>query len=243
MRIIPVLDLMHGLVVRGVGGRREEYRPVQSRLVASADPLAVAHAFRDQFATSELYLADLDALRGEGAHLDTLRALAVGGFRMMVDPGLRDMASGRMWLDAGAKRLVAGLERMPGPELLTELVTEYEAQRIVFGLDLHAGRPLGDTDQWGTNDPTEIAAQAFQRGVRSMIVLDLAGVGSGAGPSTAGLCGRLCDQFPGVEVITGGGVRGRDDLQALQTVGVAGVLVASALHDGSLTSDDLRGFV
>jgi phosphoribosylformimino-5-aminoimidazole carboxamide ribotide isomerase len=211
-------------------------------LVASADPLAVAHAFRDRFGASELYVADLAALRGEGAHLDTLRALAVGGFRMMVDAGLRDAASGRAWLDAGAKRLVAGLETAPGPELLSELVTEYEAQRIVFSLDLWTGRPL-DGGHWGTNNPIEIARQAFERGVRSIIVLDLAGVGSGAGAWTAGLCAQLCDQFAGVEVITGGGVRGLDDLRLLEDAGVAGVLVASALHDGTLTAAEVRGFM
>jgi hypothetical protein len=44
MRILPVLDLMNGVVVRGVGGRRSEYRPVASRLAVSADPADVAAA-------------------------------------------------------------------------------------------------------------------------------------------------------------------------------------------------------
>jgi phosphoribosylformimino-5-aminoimidazole carboxamide ribotide isomerase len=57
------------------------------------------------------------------------------------------------------------------------------------------------------------------------------------------LCGRIRDQFAGVEVFTGGGVRGLDDLRALEEVGVAGVLVASALHDGSLTDDEVREWV
>jgi len=45
MRIIPVIDLMHGQVVRGIAGQRHTYQPIQSRLVASADPMAVARAF------------------------------------------------------------------------------------------------------------------------------------------------------------------------------------------------------
>jgi phosphoribosylformimino-5-aminoimidazole carboxamide ribotide isomerase len=39
-----------------------------------------------------------------------------------------------------------------------------------------------------------------------------------------------------------GGVRGRHDLQVLRDAGIAGVLVASALHDGRLTSADLAEF-
>ncbi|TXN54247.1 HisA/HisF-related TIM barrel protein, partial [Methylobacterium sp. WL2] len=33
-----------------------------------------------------------------------------------------------------------------------------------------------------------------------------------------------------------GGVRGADDLRALRAAGIAGALVASALHDGTLRS-------
>jgi phosphoribosylformimino-5-aminoimidazole carboxamide ribotide isomerase len=46
-------------------------------------------------------------------------------------------------------------------------------------------------------------------------------------------------RHPEVELITGGGVRDADDLAALRQSGVAGVLVASALHDGRLTGHDL----
>src|SRR5438270_567379 len=46
MRVIPVLDLKGGQVVRGIGGRRAEYRPIISVLTDSAKPLDVARAFR-----------------------------------------------------------------------------------------------------------------------------------------------------------------------------------------------------
>jgi phosphoribosylformimino-5-aminoimidazole carboxamide ribotide isomerase len=47
------------------------------------------------------------------------------------------------------------------------------------------------------------------------------------------------DQYPDVEVIAGGGVRDLEDLQRLRGCGVAGVLVASALHDGPLRAEHL----
>ena len=43
-RLIPVLDLMNGKVVRAVGGRRDEYRPVVSTLTPSTEPVEVAMA-------------------------------------------------------------------------------------------------------------------------------------------------------------------------------------------------------
>ena len=42
MKILPVIDLMGGQVVRGVAGRRDQYRPVVSRLTPSSAPLDVA---------------------------------------------------------------------------------------------------------------------------------------------------------------------------------------------------------
>jgi phosphoribosylformimino-5-aminoimidazole carboxamide ribotide isomerase len=53
------------------------------------------------------------------------------------------------------------------------------------------------------------------------------------------LLGRLRDDFPTVELVAGGGVRGREDLEQLAEVGVDGALVATALHTGALTRSDL----
>ena len=62
MLAIPVLDVLNGVIVRGVGGRRNEYRPVESVLTPSARPLDVARAFRDRLSLTTLYLADLDGI-------------------------------------------------------------------------------------------------------------------------------------------------------------------------------------
>ena len=70
MRILPVIDLKGGLVVRGVAGRRQEYRPVVSRLTPSSRPIDVAGAFRDHLGLDHLYLADLDAIAGAAPALE-----------------------------------------------------------------------------------------------------------------------------------------------------------------------------
>jgi phosphoribosylformimino-5-aminoimidazole carboxamide ribotide isomerase len=50
------------------------------------------------------------------------------------------------------------------------------------------------------------------------------------------VCERIRKRFPDLELISGGGVRNQDDVNRLAAVGVNGVLVASALHDGSIGS-------
>ena len=72
-----------------------------------------------------------------------------------------------------------------------------------------------------------------------MIVLDLARVGVGSGTGTEELCRQLAATYRDVEVIAGGGVRDAADLRRLKEWGVRAALVASALHDGRLSREDL----
>lgn len=91
MHIVPVLDLMGGLVVRGVAGRRDEYRPVQSRWCHDARPAGVAQAFVNHFGFTEAYVADLDTM---AEHREpawaTYEELIDAGLKLWVDAGLRD---------------------------------------------------------------------------------------------------------------------------------------------------------
>jgi phosphoribosylformimino-5-aminoimidazole carboxamide ribotide isomerase len=234
MRIVAVLDVMNRQVVRGVGGRRSDYRPIVSRLTASRRPLDVARAFRDHFSLTEIYVADLDALAGAAPAIDDFAALRDDGFRLWVDAGVRELERVRLLAAAGVESVVVGLETVAGPAVLREVCREF-GERIVFSLDLKGGVPLGD---WG-GDAWEVALAAVAAGVGRLLVLDLANVGGGVGTGTETLCARLAAAFPQVEVSAGGGVRGAEDLRRLKECGVRAALVASALHDGALAFTDI----
>jgi phosphoribosylformimino-5-aminoimidazole carboxamide ribotide isomerase len=240
MRLIPVLDLSKGQVVRGVAGRRRDYRPVVSRLTPSTEPLAVAREFRDHFGLTELYLADLDAIAGAPAALAVYDALHANGFRLCVDAGICLPDDAQTLARASVEGIVAGLETLRSPDALRALCADHGAGRIIFSLDLKGGRALGEVSTWDTADAWGIAVQAIDCGARRLIVLDLERVGVGAGTGTEVLCARLAADYPDVEVIAGGGVRGVEDLRRLKACGVRGVLVASALHDGRITRADLE---
>ncbi len=243
MKILPVIDLLDGIVVRGIAGQRDEYRAVESCLASGADPLAIARGFRDRLGLEELYVADLDAILKQRPNLDTFRALADDGFRILVDAGLRDLELAGTILDVGAHAVVAGLETISGPQLLRQLCEQLDPDRVIFSLDLKEGIPLGDCEPWNTTDPFEIGAQAVQRGTTRMIVLDLAQVGVGSGISTGPLCQRFRAEFPKLELITGGGVRGIDDLRQLESLDVQAVLLASALHQGMIGRQEIDSLV
>jgi phosphoribosylformimino-5-aminoimidazole carboxamide ribotide isomerase len=238
MHILPVLDLMAGRVVRGIGGRRGEYRPIVSPLTPSSEPAAVAAALAAHFGFTEFYLADLDAIEGAAPAWDTYVQLHAADCQLWVDAGVRSVERARELARAGVERVVVGLETVAGPAVLAAAVGELE-ERVVFSLDLRYGRPLGNIADWPAQDAPGIAAHAAGLGVGRIIVLDLASVGSRAGVGTRELCGWLARAHPHVGVYAGGGVRDAADLRQLQDASVRGALVASALHDGLLSREDL----
>jgi phosphoribosylformimino-5-aminoimidazole carboxamide ribotide isomerase len=248
VRVIPVVDLMHGAVVRGVGGRRHEYQPIKSILAKDSRPATVAHALV-QMGLTDVYVADLDAIAGSEPAWDIYRELADCGLTVSIDAGLAKLDHARAMLEfgrgcAGLGAIIVGLESIDGSEMLSSLCELVGPERLIFSLDLKAGRPLTRAAAWRFSDrllePLDIAATAIDAGVRRMIVLDLADVGMGQGSGTEALCHALRERDPHLELIGGGGVRGLEDLAALTRAGCNAALVASALHDGRLTAEQIR---
>ena len=237
-----MLDLKAGLAVHAVAGDRARYRPVVSRFAPDADPVALARGMRDRLGVGEIYVADLNAIvdRAEPAWA-TLRALADLGLLVWADVGLADGSSGPRRVDSGVGRVVVGLESARGPGALGEVVERLGPGRVVFSLDLRDGRPiLAEDHAWRGDlfDEANLVEQAVGAGVRQVLRLDLATVGTGRGG--AGIPPRP-DRWPGVEWSVGGGVRGPADLLELAGKGYAAALVGSAVHDGRIGGEDLSG--
>jgi phosphoribosylformimino-5-aminoimidazole carboxamide ribotide isomerase len=238
MRVIPVIDLKSGVAVHAVRGRRERYRPLHSGLVAGSDPLDIARAFRNELGLDELYVADLDAIAGGPLDAEALAAVAREA-RVMVDAGVTDVGAARPLLELGAARVVIGTETLADRATLGRLRAELPDAPLVLSLDLRGDRVLSRDTELGRLRAAEALALLEQSGVGEVIVLDLARVGSGAGPDVA-LVGELCARFPEVELLAGGGVRDLADLRALAEAGAAGALVATALHRGAIGAEELR---
>lgn len=244
MRVIPVLDLKAGQVVRGIAGRRDEYRPIESKLVTSAAPVVVARALLEQFGCDTFYVADLDAIAGATPAWGIYEQLAALGVALWVDAGLSSSAAvtemAQLRGDGRALAgIVAGLESLPALDCLTEWLDIAGSDRLIFSVDLKEGRPIVRDPELHEQTGIEIALAARARGVRRLIVLDLARVGMGAGTGTEDGCRAIRAVDPWIEIVAGGGVRGAGDLRALAAAGCDAALVASALHDGRLTRADL----
>jgi phosphoribosylformimino-5-aminoimidazole carboxamide ribotide isomerase len=237
LQIIPVIDLMAGQVVRGIAGRRNEYRPIESPLVCDAKPVSLGRAFA-ALGLKRSYIADLDAIGGADPAWSTYEELAAVGLELWIDAGTgctqRATAMQRFAASTSAvSGIVIGLESLSNPGALADVASVVGPRLAVFSLDLKAGRPLAG-EAWGQMPAEEIVALAVDGGIERAIVLDLAQVGRAQGVGTVELCRRLAAQFPRLELIAGGGVRGPADLEQLSAAGCSSAMVATALHDGSL---------
>ena len=227
MDVIPVIDLKGGVVVRARMGRRDQYLPIETPLSPTSDPVDVAGGLLDVYPFATLYVADLDAIEGRGDNRAALMRLRARFPQLVlwVDSGICDRASAQDWLDSAWGELVLGSETQPDAALVRHFADD---ARVTLSLDFRGeefqGPPalLDETSCWP----------------RRVIAMTLARVGSGAGPDLDRL-GRIRDAAAGKKVYAAGGVRDAADLVALRRAGIAGALIASSLHDGRLTGDDI----
>lgn len=238
LRIVGVIDIRDGRAVHARGGHRDEYAPVG--VVAGervdGDPGALSRVYVDVLGVGELYLADLDAIaRGPGAmHAGVIQQVAALGVPVWVDAGVTTPAAAGAVLSAGAATAIIGLETLTSFDVLHEIVEAAGGQRVAFSVDLRGGVPIAMAGaEHATWSATEIARRAADAGVGSIIVLDLARVGSVAGIDLALMAAvRRAAAEPGL--FAGGGVRSAADLDQLARTGCDGALVATALLSGAL---------
>jgi phosphoribosylformimino-5-aminoimidazole carboxamide ribotide isomerase len=217
--------------VHATGGCRHGYRPlgVVAGTPIDGDAAALARVYIDQLGIKELYIADLDAIAGGAEHDAPVRAIAEISSGVWLDAGVATVAQARRALARGATRVIVGLETLTSFDALHDIAEAITPDSVAFSLDLRDGRPITDDDGLRDLPIDVIAARAADAGARSVIVLDLARVGSGRGIDLATV-ETVKQAVPEVTVLAGGGVRGVDDLRDLAAVGCDGVLVATALH-------------
>jgi phosphoribosylformimino-5-aminoimidazole carboxamide ribotide isomerase len=227
LRIIPVLDLKGGEVVRAEMGRRDSYRPIVTPLCEGSDAVAVAEGLRTLFPFPIFYIADLDAIEGRAPNRAALTAL-----RAMPD-------APDLWVDAGAADAQTLAEALAEPSLRPVLGSESQRDAsllrrfrdhpdLILSLDF-----FGD----GFRGPPELLDQP-ELWPERVIVMTLARVGAAAGPDFARL-EEIKRKAGSRSVVAAGGVRDEADIRALSSLGIAAALVATSLHNGTLAPAQL----
>ncbi len=250
-RIIPVLDLKDGLVVRGIRGERAKYQPVKSNLTSSAEFLKVMEAINLDFGLTEFYMADLDALisGGEKNQLSLINRKIITSifpFSLMLDAGVHDVKSVAKVLQAGVNKVVVGTETLPSLEVLREIIDTFGSQCLVASIDTKDSKVISPSSQISKWSPPEAINQIYKVGIKDFILLQLTRVGTGEGLDKTLIQDCLSalseNGSPLGTLMVGGGISSYEDLRWLADNGVGGALVASALHDGRLDRKKFQAF-
>jgi phosphoribosylformimino-5-aminoimidazole carboxamide ribotide isomerase len=228
LRVIPVVDLMGGEVVRARKGDRASYRPIETPLSPTSDALDVVRGLLAVYPFPTFYVADLDAIQRKGDNFPALRRIRAEfpEMNLWVDNGAADSAALDALIGRDLGTPVIGSESQSDSALIAR---HRDSTRIVLSLDFRGVAFQG---------AAEILAEPALW-PRRVIVMTLARVGSGAGPDLQRLA-AIRSIAGGREIYVAGGVRDAADLAALEAEGAVGALIASALHDGRITSADLE---
>jgi phosphoribosylformimino-5-aminoimidazole carboxamide ribotide isomerase len=236
MRIIPVIDLLDGKAVHAVRGDRKNYRPLQSVLCGAPDPADLAGAFRDRLGLHEIYVADLNAIQGSsrGDHEQIITEMArMQSMEIILDTGVSDPDGARNWLDLGIHKVVIGAETLVSVDALQHLPASIGRDRLLFSLDMQAGKVLAPCADVAAMSPVQLLDRLRSDGWKEVILLDLERVGTEKGPIWS-LAAKARLHFQEMDLLIGGGVSNFQELLQLQSMGLDGVLLATALHNGAI---------
>lgn len=228
MEVIPVIDLKDGIVVHAQMGRRELYRPIQTPLARTSDPVDVVAGVMSIYPFATFYIADLDAIGGNGNNHAAIVQMkhAFPQVTFWLDSGIADVDTATKWLQQGLGHLVLGSETQAD----TSTVNRFsEDPRFVLSLDFREAKLQGP--------PTLLTR--VDCWPQRVIVMTLDRVGSQSGPDLDRL--RAIKAAAEARTIyAAGGVRDARDLHNLANAGIAGALVASSLHNGRIATADIQ---
>jgi phosphoribosylformimino-5-aminoimidazole carboxamide ribotide isomerase len=218
--LYPSIDLRGGRVVRLHQGDFDR------ETVYGEDPIAVARSF-EAAGARWIHVVDLDAARRDGSNRELVVAIAGAvGVPVQTGGGVRDGSL----LDEGVARVVVGSAAIEETQVVRSMAEKWSG-RVAVGLDHWDGEVrVRGWEQGSGRELLDVAAQLAFPGVAAYVVTDISRDATLAGPDLDGL-GRLV-AATSVPVIASGGVGSLDDLAALRSLGVAGVIVGKAIYEG-----------
>ena len=195
-------------------------------------PVEAAKHWADKGA-SWLHVVDLDAAFGTGDNRALVREIvSVTKCKVEVGGGIRDAETARKWLEI-ADRVIVGTAAIDQPEMLDELVAEYEPGRVAVSIDAKNGQVAVK----GWTEITELAARELARrvaeqGVEHVIYTDISrdGTMKGIDPEPVSL---MRQAYPHT-LVAGGGVAGDKDLELYESLELDGAVVGTALYEGKI---------
>jgi len=229
MNIIPVLDLLNGVVVHAKKGLRAQYLPIESQLTASTHATDIVKAFLDIYPFQTLYIADLDAIQ-KTAYANNFNEIkkiqhAFPTLKIWLDAGVNHSDTLKFWQPLNIHPVI-GSENLASFHAFSLLNDELNG-KFSLSLDFMAD---------GFQGPIELLQE--RNWPQDVIAMTLAKVGADEGVDLETIQTMLAKKSKH-HIYAAGGVRNIHDLIALKKLNVHGALIASALHNKKLTHEDI----
>lgn len=251
MRIIPVIDLLSGNVVQGIGGQRTIYQPIKDSVITdSIEPITVVKDIYRKLQLDLFYIADLDSIQRKEAisikdnpnYPQIVEIVKNPQFKVMIDCGCQTIDDITDILSLGIDHVILGTETIDSPIILDQAVEAFGAEKIILSLDFQGGNLLANSERMKEISPVKLAKHAEKLGINAIIVLELQKVGSQSGPLNQHLI-DIASQINAIPVYSGGGVRSIQDLAILKENNVEGALIATAFHKGTIKKEEIEEFL
>ena len=244
-RIIPCLDMKDGRVVKGV-----KFEDISDQ----GDPAEFARRYNNDGA-DELAFLDISAtVEGRATMIDVVRKVAAEiTIPLCVGGGIRTVEDMLKVINAGASKVSVCSSALNRPELLSEMASAFGSASVVLAIDAaqsgigadgkmtwHAYSNGGKTDTG--RDAVEWAKTAEKLGAGEILVTSIDADGTGKGYDLE-LTKAIVEAVK-IPVIASGGAGSLDQIaQVLKETGADAALVASILHNGKTTVQEIKKYL
>lgn len=234
MILFPAIDIRGGKCVRLEEGRFDR------ETIFAENPVEAARRWVEA-GTDWLHIVDLDGARaGKPVNLAVVSEIEqTFNVKVQLGGGIRTTETVGEVLKAGIHRVILGSVAVRSPELVRQVCSEY-GDRIVIGIDARGGEVAVDGwEQSGLMQVDDLALRMKEVGATRIIFTDISRDGMLTGVNVASTL-QLAEKS-GLSIIASGGVKGMEDIWALQSLtqrGIEGVIIGKALYTGAISLPD-----
>lgn len=227
MQIYPAIDIIDGKAVRLSQGSFDDVT------VFNDIPADAAKDWVDAGATY-IHIVDLDGARyGKTFVIDIIKGIkSKYDIKIETGGGVRTMKDIDDRIEAGASRVIIGTAAVKNPELVKAAVEKY-GDKIAVGVDAKNGMvAISGWEEVSNISAVELCLKMKEYGVNTVIYTDISKDGMMCGPNIESTKDLI--EKTGMDVIASGGVSKMEDIENVNNINAAGVIIGKALYNGAL---------
>lgn len=236
MLIFPAIDIKNGECVRLKKGDMNTAHKVAENF------LDTALSFK-QAGAAWIHMVDLDgAVNGKRINTSVFTETAAkSGLKVEVGGGIRKAEDVEYYLSRGIERVIIGSAALNNPQLVSDCINEYGAEKIVLGIDARNG--MVAAEGWVKTSEIsyiELAKRMEEKGVKYIIFTDIGRDGMLSGPNLEQLF--ALNDAVSCNIVASGGIKDIEDIKAVKDGGLYGVICGKSIYSGTLSLEEAVKF-